>query len=455
MSSNETAAATRRTPPAADGWASIGPVGTTILAVLTAFIVGALIIWLTSGQFQTVLKAYGGLADGALFKPRGLSESLIASVPYILAGLAVAVGFKAGLFNIGAEGQFYIGAMGAVWAGYALTGLPAIVHLPLALCAAAAFAALWAAIPGYLKARTGAHEVITTMMMNYIAFRLTEYMVTNHMKDVASTVPKSPDVAPTAELWRFWEIPARVSDPLNALLAATVIGLAAFFLARWITGLPGICRRFGTDRRRRIAVYGFGLLVGLVSFLALPAVTRAWWPFVDEKDRLHSGLLLAVAMAILVWWLLSRTTIGFELRTIGANPAAARYAGINVSRNIVLAMAISGALAGLAGAVEILGLEHNLPISFSSGYGWDSIAVALVAQNNPFGIILAAFMFGGMRNGADLMELRSGVSKYVISLIQALMLLFVATPEMIRWLYRLRAERRLEEQAPLTRGWGG
>jgi len=455
MSSAESPTAIRRTPPVGSIRGTINAAGMTLLAVLTAFILGGLIIWITSGQFDTVLKAYGGLADGALFKQRGLSESLIASTPYILAGLAVAVGFKAGLFNIGAEGQFYIGAMGAVWVGYTFAGLPAIVHLPLALFLGAACAALWAAIPGYLKARTGAHEVITTMMMNYIAFRLTEYMVSNLMKDQAASIPKTPDVAANAELWRFWQMPERLKDPLNALAAALVIGLAAFFLARWITGLPRICHRFGSDRRRRIMVYGFGILVGFITFFALPALTQAWWPFVDNKDRLHIGLLLAIAMAVLVWWLLARTTIGFELRTIGANPAAARYSGINVSRNIVLAMAISGALAGLAGAVEILGLEHNLPISFSSGYGWDSIAIALVAQNDPFGIVLAAFMFGGMRNGADLMELRSGVSKYVISLIQALMLLFVATPAMIRWIYRLPTERRPEEEAPLTRGWGG
>ena len=154
------------------------------------------------------------------------------------------------------------------------------------------------------------------------------------------------------------------------------------------------------------------------------------------------------------WWLLYRTTIGFELRTIGANPSAARYSGVNVTRNIVLAMALSGGLAALAGAVEILGLEHNLPVFFSSGYGFDGIAIALVARMDPFGILAAAFMFGGMRNGADLMELRSGVSKHIISLVQALVLLFVAAPAMIRWVYRMKDEPRAEE-APLTRGWGG
>jgi simple sugar transport system permease protein len=202
-------------------------------------------------------------------------------------------------------------------------------------------------------------------------------------------------------------------------------------------------------------MYGAGIGIAVLTFVALPILTQAWWPFIDDKDRLHIGLFLAIGAAIFVWWLLYRTTIGFELRTIGANPAAAQYAGVKVKRNIVLAMALSGSLAGLAGAVELMALEHSLPIFFSSGYGFDGIAIALVAHNDPFAILLAAFLWGSMRNGADLMELRSGVSKYVISLIQALMLLFVAAPAMIRWLYRLPEDRRLEEEAPLTRGWGG
>ncbi len=127
--------------------------------------------------------------------------------------------------------------------------------------------------------------------------------------------------------------------------------------------------------------------MAVASFFALPILTNAWWPFMDTKDRLHIGLLLGVAAAVFTWWLLYRTTIGFGMRTIGANPDAARYAGINVGRNIMLAMVLSGALAGVAATVEILGLEHNLPVFFSSGYGFDSIAIALVAQNNPFGIL--------------------------------------------------------------------
>lgn len=441
--------------PAGKTRSRLGSLSMVLLALLSAFALGALIIWITSGSFQTVVDAYGGLIDGALFKQRGLSESLIATTPYILTSLAVALGFKAGLFNIGVEGQFYIGALVGVWVGYSFTGLPAIVHLPLALICAALGGAIWAGIPGYLKAKTGAHEVITTIMANYIAFRLTEYLVNNPMKDAHSIIPRTPSIADSAELWRFWEIPQRLQDPLNALGAGLVIGFIAFLVVRWVLGWRGIRQRLAGTSIRRWVMIGSGVVTGLFVFLVVPMLTQAWWPFTDTKDRLNIGLALAVGAAVFTWWLLYRTTNGFELRTVGANPAAARYSGVNVTRNIVLAMGLSGALAALAGAVEILGLEHSLPVFFSSGYGFDGIAIALVARMDPFGILAAAFLFGGMRNGADLMELRSGVSKHIISLVQALVLLFVAAPAMIRWVYRMKEEPRAEEEAPLTRGWGG
>jgi len=455
MASRKAAALTDKSTTTIRGIPLLNSLGMTLLALLTAFVLGALIIWLASGSLQTVVQAYSGLLDGALFKKRGLSESLIATTPYIFTSLAVALGFKAGMFNIGVEGQFYIGALAGAWAGYAFTGLPAVIHLPLALGVAALSGAIWAGIPGYLKAKTGAHEVITTIMANYIAFRLTEYLVNNPMKDPNSSVPKTPNIAPSAELWRFWEIPQRLQDPLSALSAGLALGVVVFLVARWVIGWPAIRRRICGPAVRRLVTYGAGVLTVVIVFLALPSLTQTVWPFTDDRDRLNVGLLLAVAAAIFTWWLLQRTTIGFELRTIGANPSAAHYAGVNITRTIVLGMALSGALAALAGAVEVLGLEHNLPVFFSSGYGFDGIAIALLARNDPFAILVAAFLFGGMRNGSDLMELRSGVSKHIISLIQALVLLFVAAPAMIRWLYRMREVRRPEEEAPLTRGWGG
>lgn len=343
---------------------------TSLLTVLTALVLGAVLIGVTSGGLRAVGQAYGGLVEGALLKPQGLSESLVAMVPYIFTSLAVALAFQAGLFNIGAEGQFQIGSLCAAWAGVAVTGLPPMLHLPLTLLAAALGGALWGGIPGALKVKTGGHEVINTMMMNYIAFRLVEFLTSGPLKDPAASMVQ------TARVSRYAELP----------------------------------------------------------------LLRAWGLPLPPHDRLHTGLLLAVAMAVAVWWLLTKTTIGFELRTVGRNPAAAQFGGMNVGRNVVLAMALSGALAGVGGAVEVLGVStcRCLPMSFSSGYGFESIAVALLARTHPLGILPASFLFGAMRNGADLMEIRSGVSKSIIAIIQAIVLLLVAAPGIMRWLYRLR-----------------
>ncbi len=427
------------------------------LATLLGFLGGAIIIFVTSGgNFLTVVSAYQGMIDGAFFKTRGLSETLVATTPYIFLGLGLAIGFKAGLFNIGVEGQFYIGAISAVWAGIAFRGLPAIIHLPLTLAAGAIGGAIWAGIPGILKARTGAHEVITTMMMNYVAFRFAEFVVSYPLRDPLSTAVQTLRVAPTAELWSLWQIPERLSDPLNALGVAIVFALIGAVFARWLIGRPGLAARMQTPSQRRVAIAGIAIVIGLIIFIALPPLSRVWWPFTDQYDRMHIGFLIALGAAGGVWWLMYKTTLGFEMRTVGANPDAARYAGINISRNIVITMALSGALAGLAGTTEALGVSicRCLPLFFSSGYGFDSIALALLAKNNPIGIVVGALLFGAMRNGADLMELNSGVSKYVISTIQALVLLFVAAPAMVRYLLRMRAPKKTEGEAPLTRGWG-
>lgn len=431
-----------------------------LLAIVTAFALGGVVIWVTSGSLDTVFLAYEGLLRGALFKQRGLSESLVATIPYIMLSLGIAVGFKAGLFNIGVEGQFYIGAIAAAWMGASLQDVPAIIHLPLTVLAGAAGGAAWAAIPAFLKARTGAHEVITTIMMNYIAFRLTEFLISGPLRDPNAAAVQTPRIAPGAELWSLYAVPDRLQDPLNALLVALIFAGIAFVIARW--ALPWLARRQSDAGRARLlasgmAQAGVSVFVGALAFALLPPLTRLWWPFTDQYDRLHIGLFVAVFAAVAVWWLLWKTTIGFELRTVGANPSAARYAGVSITRNIMLGMSISGALAGMAGMMEVLGVSicRCLPLFFSSGYGFDAIAISLLARNDPLGILLSSFLFGAMRNGADLMELASGVSKYIISLLQALVLLFVAAPPIVRWLYRLRAPGGREESATVTRGWGG
>ncbi len=384
-----------------------------ILAILTGLILGGVFIALTSqevysafgqsiGQglkvsFQVVLEAYQALFAGSIGDPARIVaalrsgddleirrafnpflESLVAATPYIYGGLAVALGFRSGLFNIGVEGQLFLGATFSVFVGYSITGLPAIIHIPLALLAGALGGGLWGFIPGWLKAKTGGHEVINTIMMNYIAFRLSDYLLTGPMKRPESFVPASPDIQPSAMLPRFFA----------------------------------------------------------------------------EPIRFHLGFFIALAVAWLVYWFLFRTKWGFDLRTVGANPNAARYAGMSIVGSTVLAMSLSGALGGLAGTNEVLGVNHNLAMAFSAGYGFDSIALALLGKSHPLGVVLAALLFGTLRNGATRMQVAAGIPIDIISILQALILAFVAAPAIIRTIYRLRAPAEAEETI-FARGWGG
>ena len=257
----------------------------------------------------------------------------------------------------------------------------------------------------------------------------------------------------------MYSVPKHLQDPLNALGVGLFLAILAFFFARWLIGQTRLRDILNGSTQKRLAAWGFALVIGLISFFALPILTHIYWPFTDAYDRLHIGIGLAVLACIFVWWLLWKTTLGFELRTVGANPNAARYAGMNITRNVVVAMAISGALAGLAGGIEVMAVSdcHCQQVFYVSGYGFDAIAIALLAKNDPFGIMAASFLWGAMRNGADLMELNSGVSKYIISLIQALALLFVAAPAIIRTIYHFRSvtPKKEKESPPASTQPGG
>ncbi len=349
-----------------------------LLAVLTSMVVGGLIIAAAGGN---PFAAYAGLFEGAFGSLNALSETTVWASPYIFAGLAVAVGFKGGLFNIGAEGQLAFGAVAAAWIGYALPGMlgtdiPAVLHVILAVGGGMLAGGIWAAIPGFLKAYTGGHEVINTIMMNYIALNLTSFLLNGPMKD---------------------------PNPMNVVARTPLIAESAH--------LPPVFPEF----------------------------------------RFHWGFILAIGMAVLVWWLLWKTTLGFEIRTTGANLDAARYAGVNVKRTIIVTMLFSGILAGMAGAIEVTALNYRHELGFAVGYGFDAIAIALLGKNHPAGVVLASLLFAAMRNGATRMQFLTQIPVDVISVIQALILLFVAADAVVRYIYRIRLR---DERFSLTRGWG-
>lgn len=395
----------------------LSSIGLPLLAVFTALVIGAFIIASTNLEvlaawrnvfsdpetalsltWTTIRASYLALFEGAFGQPeallegvralretgetqplfdalRPLGESLVITTPYIFAGLAVALGFRGGLFNIGAEGQLFMGGLASVYVGFTLTGLPIYIHLPLAVLAGILAGGLWGAIPGWLKAKTGAHEVINTIMMNYIAFRLTDYLLSGPMAR-PDGLPITPQVLPSAHL------PALLPSPVRA----------------------------------------------------------------------HAGFFIALIMVGVVYWFLWRTTKGLEIRMAGANPHASRYAGIRIAPIIVLTMTLSGALAGMAGVSQVLGVDHRMVRAFSSGYGFDSIALALLGNSHPVGVLLASLLFGFLRGGAARMQSVAGTPVEIIRIIQGIVIIFVAAPVIIRAIYRLR-EARAEDKVELPT-WG-
>jgi general nucleoside transport system permease protein len=330
------------------------------LAVVVALIIGGIIMLLTGVSLPAIGQAFVALFTGSLGSVYAVSETLTAAAPLILAGLGVALGFRAGLFNIGAEGQLLLGGMGAVAAGFSFPDLPAIVHVPLALAIGALVGAGWAAIAGWLRAATGAHEVITTIMLNFVAMRLSDYLLRNPpIQRIGRTDPISKSILPNAQL-----------PPLLT----------------WL----------------------------------------------DPSLRLHAGIIVALLAVAFVYWLLFRTTIGFEFRAAGLSPDAARYAGMRSGAIIVAVMAISGALCGLAGANQVLGVLGRASPNFSSGIGFDAIAVALLGRSHPIGVAFAGLLFGALDAGGRQMQVSAGVSIDLISVVQALIIIFIAAPLLMR-----------------------
>lgn len=362
----------------------------SLLAVVLALVIGAVLIaaadqrvqetagYLTarpsdffSAVWQSVSNAYLALFQGAIVDwtasswqraVRPITETLTVATPLVAAGLGVALGFRAGLFNIGAQGQILVGALLAGWVGFALD-LPAGLHLLLALVAGIAGGAAWAGIAGVLKARTGAHEVILTIMLNYIALRLVDYALAQpSFQREGQANPITPPVDASAQL--------------PQLLGS-----------------------------------GF---------------------------RLHLGIVLVLLAAVGVWWLLDRSTTGFRLRAVGANPAAARTAGISVPRSYVVVMLLSGGLAGLAAGVHLLGTEESVTSGIAGSLGFDAITVALLGRSRPGGVVLAGLLFGALQAGGPAMQARTGTPIDIVLVVQSLIVLFIAAPPLVRAIFRLR-----------------
>ena len=326
-----------------------------LIAIFIALLVGAIVL-LASG-FNPI-QAYGSLIVGAFGNINGIGQTLSQSTPIIFTALAFLFAFKAGLFNIGAEGQLLVGALAAAVVGFSLNGLPSIIHVPIALLAGAFFGGLWALIPALLKTELGAHEVITTMMLSYIALYFTGYLVNDVFKEPG-----------------------------------------------WVAQTP-------------------------------PIVSSAELPRILPPTQLSVSMIIGIILVVLTYYTLKKTVLGFEIRAIGLNPLAAESGGINVKKGLIIALVVSGALAGLGGAGEVLGVHRRYIDGFSPGYGWDGLAVALIGGLDPIGALLASLLFGVLRSGGMTMNRVTGVPIDIITILQAIIILFVAAPAVIKLLYK-------------------
>jgi general nucleoside transport system permease protein len=384
----------------------------TVLSIVLAMVIGAILIVVSDAEvldtfgyftarptdaltasWEVVSNAYADLFKGSIVDPETvtalldgtgtwtqvftpISETLTYAAPLVFTGLSVALAFRGGLFNIGGQGQAVIGTITAAVAGFALP-LPIVIHVIVALFAGLLGGALWGFIPGILKARTGAHEVITTIMLNYTAgLFLTWLILQNGVQDPGRSDAISKAVASSAEL----------------------------------------------------ASFGGAL-------------------------RANLGIVLAVLVTAAIAWLLNRSAFGFELRAVGANPAAAKTAGISVAKTYTLLMVVAGGLAGLGGATQVLGVAHTLTPQVTGNIGFDGLLVALLGRNRPWGTLLAAILFGALRAGGNRMQSFSGISLELVTVLQALIVIFIAAPALVKTIFHLRAARSARLGASMAKGW--
>lgn len=348
-------------------YARVSGLAIPVMSVLLAVLVGGFVILVAGDNPFT---AYWELLKGAFGGSYNISETLVSSIPLMLTGLAVAFAFRSGLFNIGAEGQLFMGAIFSAFVGFKLN-LPGIILIPIALAAGALGGAVWGGIAGLLKAWRGAHEVITTMMLNYTAILFSQYLL-------EASPTGTPGPMAQANILGSPQTP-----PMNATLPVIVPSALV------------------------------------------------------QNSRLHAGLLVALAAAVFFWFVLWRTSLGYKIRAVGLNPKAAAYGGINVGWTIALSMFIAGAFAGLGGMVSVYGVSpYALTNSFSPGYGFDAIAVALLGKTTAAGSIAAAILFGALVHGSTLMQADAGISSHLVEILQGLIIFFIGADAIVRALGR-------------------
>lgn len=332
-----------------------------VMAVIIALLMASVVILLIG---KNPLVAYYEMLKGAFGSLQDFTNTIVKITPLILTGLAVGFGFRAGVFNIGAEGQMSIGALFATIVGMNLGGVPSYIAIPLTMLSGMLAGSFWASIAGFLKAKTGAHEVITTIMLNWIAYYLGNYMVAGPLS-VGSGTPKSPEIVASAKL---------------------------------------------------------------------PTILRV------QAIELTPGIFIAILMAIIIYILLEKTSTGYEIKAVGFNPYASEYGGISISKNVILAMAISGALAGLAGSIEVMGLHHRYLGALTAGKGFDGISISLIGQNHPIGIIFAALLIGSLRTGSNAMQF-AGIPKHIVMIIQGIVIFLVAADRIVKTILAYRRNK--------------
>src|SRR5918998_5462647 len=338
-----------------------------LIAVAAAFVIGGLVVLLIG---EDPIQTYSLLIGSALSWPDGIGWTLFYATPLIFTGLAVAVAFRCGLLNIGAEGQLYVAAFATAWVGIAGANLSGWLLIPLACLAAILSGAAWGAIPGVLKARFGSHEVINTIMLNFIAVALISYFVQYHYKVPGDPIMQTSPIGPGAHIAR---------------------------LGKFVPGFP-------------------------------------------ERIPLNLAFLLALLCCLLVYLFLWSTKWGYEIRATGSNPFAAEYGGISIRKQILGAMAVSGARAGMGGINEVMGYRYRYYDGFSDNYGFTGIAVALLGRNHPVGVILAALLFAMLQHGGIYVDgFSEHVTKDIVQVLQGIIILFIASEAFFKWLLRRRA----------------